>query len=147
MIALSQVILQDIKKSFEGVLSGAKKYGISPASLWNYTIVNTLVHIQQCLFAILQFYASFQCRKKQSFIQPSWSKNMMRKISNVGVWSWNFWRPWSLNYYEQGVVSVGSNGFFWKERNGFHSFEGKSGPYTCEVPPSLCKYQSNYRDL
>ena len=47
-MALPQVVLQCIKQSFKGAHFGAKKYWISPASLWNFTIFTTLLYILTC---------------------------------------------------------------------------------------------------
>ena len=44
-MALPQVVLQEIKKSFEGVHWGAKTYWISPASIWNSTTITTLMNM------------------------------------------------------------------------------------------------------
>ena len=41
-MALPQVVLEYIKKFFEGVHRGAKTYWILPATLWNSTTVTTL---------------------------------------------------------------------------------------------------------
>ena len=43
LLASNQVVLQEIKKSFEEAHLGAKNYWNLPASLWNFTNVTTLM--------------------------------------------------------------------------------------------------------